>query len=298
MNKIIEGYKIFNSDWTCRDKQYSCPGYFEEDVVPEVCIKGMHFFTNIEFYFRLFPLKKDIHIAKVIAVGDIDEGLFTNCCTNKIFIVEEIPLKTIMGKLNPGGGTNIGYANIGEGNCGNNNIGDNNRGNNNIGINNCGNYNSGNSNEGYYNVGSFNMGYYNTGDHNIGCNNSGYCNIGDYNTGSYNEISYSTGFFNTKEQPIYMFNKPTKLSSFMIHELEGMELVHQLMTLYNIDFYYNKNAICSSYCRKLRNKVWHCGFTEKQREAVLSLPNFDAEIFREITGIDVDMEVQDVWNLI
>lgn len=298
MSKIIEGYKVFNSDWTCRDKQYSCPGYFEEDVAPEVCIKGMHFFTNIEFYFRFFPLKKDVHIAKVIAVGDIDEGWFTNCCTNKIFIIEEIPLKTIMGKLNPGGGANIGYANIGEGNCGNNNIGDNNRGNNNIGINNCGNYNSGNSNEGYYNVGSFNMGYYNTGDHNIGCNNSGYCNIGDYNTGSYNEISYSTGFFNTKEQPIYMFNKPTKLSSFMIYELEGMELVHQLMTLYNIDFYYNKNAICSSYCRKLRNKVWHCGFTEKQREAVLSLPNFDAEIFREITGININMEVQDVWNLI
>lgn len=298
MNKIIEGYKIFNSDWTCRDKQYSCPGFFEEDVVPEVCIKGMHFFTDIEFCFRLFPLKKDMHIAKIIAVGDIDEGLFTNCCTNKIFIVEEIPLKTIMGKLNPGGETNIGYANIGTGNYGNNNIGDNNRGNNNIGMNNCGNYNGGNSNEGYYNVGSLNMGNFNTGDNNIGYSNSGYCNIGDYNTGSYNEISYSTGFFNTKEQPIYMFNKPTKLSSFMIHELEGMELVHQLMTLYNIDFYYNKNAICSSYCRKLRNKVWHCTFTEKQKEAILSLPNFDAEIFKEITGIDINMEVQDIWNLI
>lgn len=293
----IEGYKIFNSDWTCRNKQYSCPGYFEEDVVPEVCVRGMHFFTDIESYFKLFPLKKDMRIAKVIAVGDIDEGLFTNCCTNKIFIVEEIPIRTIMEKLNPGGETNIGYANIGEGNCGNNNIGDNNRGNN-TGMNNCGNYNSGNGNEGYYNVGSFNMGYYNTGDHNIGCRNSGYCNIGDYNTGSYNEISYSTGYFNTKEQPIYMFNKPTKLSSFMIHELEGMELIHQLMTLYNIDFYYNKNVICSSYCRKLRNKAWHCTFTEKQKEAVLSLPNFDAEIFKKITGIDINMEVQDIWNLI
>lgn len=309
MSKIIEGYKIFNSDWTCRDKQYSCPGYFEEDVVPEVCIKGMHFFTDIEFCFRLFPLKKDMHIAKIIAVGDIDEGLFTNCCTNKIFIVEEIPLKTIMGKLNPGGGTNIGYANIGEGNRGNNNIGDNNRGNNNTGINNCGNYNDGNGNNGYRNTGNFNLGNYNTGDynigdsntgdHNIGYGNSGYCNIGDCNTGGYNKASYSTGYFNTKEQPIYMFNEPTELSSFKIHELEGMDLVYQLMTCYNIvGFYYNKNATCSPYCRKLRNKVWHCTFTEKQKEAVLSLPNFDAEIFKEITGIDINMEVQDIWNLI
>lgn len=115
---VIEGYKIFNSDWTCRDKQYSCPGYFEEDVVPKVCIRGMHFTTDIEYYLRFYDLKENIHIAKVIAVGDIDKGLFANCCTNKIFIVEEIPFKSIMEKLNPGGGTNRGLMNIGERNRG------------------------------------------------------------------------------------------------------------------------------------------------------------------------------------
>ena len=287
---VIEGYKIFNSDWTCRDKQYSCPGYFEEDVVPKVCIRGMHFTTDIEYYLRFYDLKENIHIA----VGDIDKGLFANCCTNKIFIVEEIPFKSIMGKLNPGGGTNRGLMNIGERNRGNNNIGDNNCGNNNIGSNNCGNYNGGNDNIGYYNVGSLNLGNYNSGACNNGCNNTG-----DNNTGSYNKISYSTGFFNTKEQPIYMFNKPTKFKfSTILSLLDGMELVHRLMALYDIDFYYNKNPIDSSYCKKLRNKTWHCCLTDKQKEAVLSLPNFDAGIFKEITGIDVDMEVQDVWNLI
>jgi hypothetical protein len=30
MDKIVKGYKVFNSDWTCRDKQYTCPGTFEE----------------------------------------------------------------------------------------------------------------------------------------------------------------------------------------------------------------------------------------------------------------------------
>lgn len=296
---VIEGYKIFNSDWTCRDKQYSCPGYFEEDVVPKVCIRGMHFTTDIEYYLRFYNLKENIHIAKVIAVGDIDKGLFANCCTNKIFIVEEIPFKSIMEKLNPGGGTNRGLMNIGERNRGNNNIGDNNCGNNNIGSNNCGNYNGGNDNIGYYNVGSLNLGNYNSGACNNGCNNTGNYNTGDNNTGSYNKISYSTGFFNTKEQPIYMFNKPTKFKfSTILSLLDGMELVHRLMALYDIDFYYNKNPIDSSYCKKLRNKTWHCCLTDKQKEAVLSLPNFDAGIFKEITGIDVDMEVQDVWNLI
>lgn len=38
----VKGYKVFNPDWTCRGKQYSCPGTFEEfssglTAVPGVC---------------------------------------------------------------------------------------------------------------------------------------------------------------------------------------------------------------------------------------------------------------------
>ena len=40
---VVNGYKVFNSDWTCRDKQYTCPGKFEENVEPDVCYHGMHF---------------------------------------------------------------------------------------------------------------------------------------------------------------------------------------------------------------------------------------------------------------
>lgn len=43
MDKIVKGYKVFNSDWTCRDKQYTCPGEFEEDVELDVCHCGLHF---------------------------------------------------------------------------------------------------------------------------------------------------------------------------------------------------------------------------------------------------------------
>ena len=25
----VKGYKVFNPDWTCMEKQYSCPGKFE-----------------------------------------------------------------------------------------------------------------------------------------------------------------------------------------------------------------------------------------------------------------------------
>lgn len=39
----VKGYKVFNPDWTCMNKQYTCPGTFEEDVNPSVCNVGMHF---------------------------------------------------------------------------------------------------------------------------------------------------------------------------------------------------------------------------------------------------------------
>lgn len=33
--EVVRGYKVFNPDWKCRDKQYTCPGKFKEDVEPE-----------------------------------------------------------------------------------------------------------------------------------------------------------------------------------------------------------------------------------------------------------------------
>ena len=41
--KNVKGYKVFNPDWTCRNKQYTCPGEFEENVLLDVCHSGMHF---------------------------------------------------------------------------------------------------------------------------------------------------------------------------------------------------------------------------------------------------------------
>lgn len=47
----VKGFKVFNSDWTCRNKQYSCPGRFEEDGELSICDHGMHFCKRIEIVF-------------------------------------------------------------------------------------------------------------------------------------------------------------------------------------------------------------------------------------------------------
>ena len=89
MNEIVNGYKVFNSDWTCRDKQYTCPGKFEEDVDPDVCYRGIHFCKRAVDCFNYYKFDSDNHVAEVIAYGDVaEEG--DKCCTNKLEIVRDL----------------------------------------------------------------------------------------------------------------------------------------------------------------------------------------------------------------
>ena len=41
MTEKVHGYKVFSPDWTCRDKQYTCPGKFEEKGKLSLCNHGM-----------------------------------------------------------------------------------------------------------------------------------------------------------------------------------------------------------------------------------------------------------------
>lgn len=79
MGTVINGYKIFNPNWTCRDKQYSCPGEFVEDVEPIVCKRGMHFCRKLTDCLFYYPLDYTIpgpnvlletHVAKVMTDSD------------------------------------------------------------------------------------------------------------------------------------------------------------------------------------------------------------------------------------
>ena len=228
----VKGYKVFNSDWTCRGKQYSCPGTFEEFVSPSVCNVGMHFCKNAADCFRYYDFDPNNHVAEVIAHGTVAEGE-DKCATNKLEIVREIPWAEVLEIVNTGkactgrcnsGDWNSGDWNSGDCNSGNRNSGDWNSGNRNSGDCNSGNRNSGDWNSGDCNSGDWNSGNRNSGDCNSGDCNSGDCNSGDWNSGDWNSgnrnsgnrnsgdwntTSFSNGCFNTVSPKIYMFNKPT-----------------------------------------------------------------------------------------
>lgn len=69
---MVKGYKVFNPDWTCKGKQYTCPGTFEEDVNPSVCNVGMHFYKNAADCFRYYDFDPNNHVAEVIAHGTVE----------------------------------------------------------------------------------------------------------------------------------------------------------------------------------------------------------------------------------
>ncbi|MBS6322356.1 MAG: hypothetical protein KH453_12935 [[Eubacterium] siraeum] len=101
--EVVKGYKVFNSDWTCRGKQYTCPGKFEEDVTPIQCRRGMHFCKKAADCFNYYLFDQNNKVAEVIAYGEVsEEG--DKCATNKLEVVREIPWSELLGLVNTGKG--------------------------------------------------------------------------------------------------------------------------------------------------------------------------------------------------
>lgn len=97
----MKGYKIFNPDWTCIFKQYTCPGEFEEDLKPIVCAQGMHFCETLcdcLIYKYCSYSSLTGKIAEVESYGDVDvydDGTTTKISTNKLRIVRELSLEEV-----------------------------------------------------------------------------------------------------------------------------------------------------------------------------------------------------------
>ena len=271
----VKGYKVFNSDWTCLGKQYSCPGTFEESVSPSVCNVGMHFCKNAADCFRYYDFDPNSHVAEVIAHGTVAEG-DNKCATNKLEIVREIPWAEVLEIVNTGKSCT--------GRC------------------NSGNRNSGNRNSGNWNSGDWNSGNCNSGDWNSGNWNSGNRNSGNWNSGDWNTTSFSNGCFNTVSPKIYMFNKPTDWTFEQWFNCRARRLLNEiddcpLEYVYLSDMTDEEKAAhpeaetTGGYLKERtmadNARKWWEGLSADDRNVILSLPNFDAAIFKEITGIDV-----------
>ena len=119
---VVKGFKVFNPDWTCRNKAYTCPGKFEEDVTPSVCDEGMHFCKKAADCFNYYRFDPENKVAEVVAYGTVAED-GDKCCTDKLEIVREIPWAELLEIVNTGKGC-TGLWNSGDWNSGDCNSGD------------------------------------------------------------------------------------------------------------------------------------------------------------------------------
>ena len=280
VQNVVHGFKVFRPDWTCspngNTKQYTCPGKFEEEGELDVCGHGMHFCQTAADCFNYYSFNSENKVAEVIAYGEVrTDG--DKSCTDKLEIVREIPWDEVLRIVN------IGKNCTGRCNTGNRNTGD------------C---NTGNRNTGNWNTGDWNTGNRNTGD----CN-TGNRNTGNWNTGDWNKSSFNTGCFNTEEQKIMLFNKPSDMTYREWIDSDARYLLNQIPKdvvewVYEEDMTDEEKAAhptyetTGGYLKVLDEsecgQLWWGSLSDRRKEIIKAIPNFDAEIFFQCTGVRVD----------
>ena len=265
VQNVVHGFKVFRPDWTCspngNTKQYTCPGKFEEEGELDVCGHGMHFCQTAADCFNYYNFDSSNKVAEVIAYGEVrtDDD---KSCTDKLEIVREIPWDEV-----------LRIVNIGK-NC-----------------------------TGRCNTGNRNTGNCNTGNRNTGDCNTGNWNTGDCNTGDWNKSSFNTGCFNTEEQKIMLFNKPSNMTYREWLESDARWLLNQIPKdvvewVYEEDMTDEEKAAhptyetTGGYLKVLDEsecgQLWWGRLSDRRKDIIRAIPNFDSDIFFQCTGVRVD----------
>ena len=266
----MKGYKAFDKDLKCRGFQYVVGSTAEVSGKIALCGNGLHFCQELKNVFDYYEKSyENTRVCEVEAIGKI-KTKGDKSVTNKLRIVRELSkeeIKNLTGDLKF----------------------------------NSGSYNSGNYNSGNYNSGRYNSGYYNSGRYNSGSYNSG-----NYNSGHYNSGDDNSGYFNTNTPKVRLFNLDSELE-FNDERLANIRTI--VNKYYKLHFVYVSSKDMTdkekqdhpyhvttggflrhdteySYKKSWQNIWSKC--SEKERKCFTSLPNFNAKIFEEITGINVN----------
>lgn len=246
----MKGYKVFNSDWTCRGYQYEIGKTYEIAESPKCCKVGFHFCEKLADCFNYYSFDPNNKVAEIEAIGEIHfDDTNSKCCTNKIVILKELKWSEVLDMCNTGKG------------------------------------NSGNCNSGTYNSGYHNSGNYNSGDYNSGNYNSGICNTNSPKVRMFNhetEFDFNDEAIVRFRQIVFDCPQSYKYSDFIDKSKMSEEEIMEHPECETIGGY-NKIVIVEAD----KQKWWDEDVSDDDKEFIKSLPYFDADIFYECVGVRV-----------
>ena len=141
----------------------------------------------------------------------------------------------------------------------------------------------------------------NSGDLNSGDWNSRNSNSGNWNSGDWNSGDRNIGFFNSNSPLVRIFNKETNISrdninfpSFLYFDLT-VWVSHDTATDEEKEVHKIDIETCGGFLKTIPYKeafriAWDKA-SKEEHEKLLKLPNWNNEIFKEITGIDAEAEI-------
>ena len=266
------GYKAFDMELKCRGFQFEVGKTYDTGIADEkleLCSKSVfHFCRELSRIECVSDYKLSrSRVCEVVAEGSVvssDDGKFG---TNKIMILRELTREEIEKY----------------GNC------------------NSGDWNSGNRNSGNWNSGNRNSGNCNSGDCNSGNWNSGNCNSGDCNSGNWNSGNWNSGYFNVDSPLIRIFGKETDVKIENIHFPDWLYfsltqwVSHDTANDEEKKEHEREIELSGGFLKVLDYKeafrlAWSkAEFSERKK--LFSLPNWNNEIFMQISGIDAEKEI-------
>ena len=288
------GYKCTDMNGCCRGFKFEVGKTYTKNTPKE----ELECCTDKVFHFcrELYAIEKESNykltesrLFEVISGDFIRDG--DKYGTNSITILREIE-----------GDEKLELINSGNRNSGNRNSGDYNSGDWNSGDLNSGHLNSGDMNSGDRNSGNRNLGNWNSGNLNSGDMNSGNSNSGNRNSGDYNSGDWNSGFFNSDEPCVRMFNKMTtykrkdiKIPSWCYFDLT-VWVSHDTATEAEKTEHKVEIEVCGGFLKHINYKdAWRIAWNRasiEERKELFDLPNWDNQVFKEITGIDAENEIR------
>jgi len=204
------------------------------------------------------------------------------------------------------GNYSTGYRSTGNYSTGNYSTGNYSTGNYSTGNHSTGNYSTGYRSTGNYSTGNWSTGYrstgtWSTGDYSTGYRSTGTWSTGDYSTGNWSISNYSTGHFSTIDYSGFgAFDKPCTLEEwgeaekpfwlyFPLTEWIKEEKMTDKEKKDNPSFKTTKGYL-KVYDYKEAFQKSYAKATREEQLKIKNLPNFDAEIFYQISGIKIDEE--------